>query len=42
MIIREEIPDDIPAEDFMVTAAEEGAMSGWNGVMHYQPEFKDV
>ncbi len=33
---------EVPPEDFMVTAAEEGALSGWNGVMHYQPEFKDV
>jgi putative acetyltransferase len=33
---------EVPAEDFMVIAAEEGALTGWSGVMHYQPEFKDV
>ncbi len=33
---------EVPPEDFMVTVVEEGALSGWNGVMHYQPEFNDV
>ncbi len=32
----------VPPEDFMVMTVEEGALSGWGGVMHYQPEFKDV
>ncbi len=32
----------VPPEDFMVTAVEEGTLSGWNGIMHYQVEFKDV
>ncbi len=33
---------EVPPEDFMVTAVKEGALNGWSGVMHYQPEFKDV
>ena len=33
---------DAPVEAFMVKAAGPEAMDGWNGVMHYRPEFKEV
>ncbi len=32
----------VPVEDFMVAALEEGSLKGWSGVMHYQPEFREV
>jgi putative acetyltransferase len=33
---------DAPPQAFMLKEADKGVLSGWSGVMHYQPEFREV